>query len=200
MKKRKTAGELSLKAASDTTRYDPLEIAHALTEDMAEQLRICAERHCHIFDEDEFCLIFVVAGDPLIQGVRRHKYTAFPFLPKPRPQQSVFLFNRVTHSCKRLWSLPDAKVMATVSEMTYVAPQWQATKFWCDCFFKGNFFESIRLQHGISMLSESEYLNANRAELIKAGGNEIESSRTDPFYFSKVPVQKVVDEYEPVFN
>lgn len=200
MKRRRTAGEQSLKARSDTTRYDPLEVAHALTEDVCQQLEICAIEHSKIFDMDEFCLILVVASDPLIQNVRRHKYTAYPFLPKPRPQQSVFLFNKITNKCKRLWCMPDAKVMATISEMTYVQPEWQQTKGWCDSFYAGTFHDDIRAQHNIKMQTESEFLNANRAELIKAGCNEVQGSISDPFDFSKVSVQKVIDKQKPVFN
>jgi len=144
MVKRKTAGEQSLKASSDTTRYDPLEIGYALTDDVAEQLKICAERHYPIFDMDEFCLVLIIAGDPLIHNVRRHKYYAYPYLPQPRPQQAVFLFNKRTQKCKRLWCLPDAKVMATISEMGYVSPKWSLTKAWCDAFFEGDFFDRIR--------------------------------------------------------
>lgn len=193
MNKRKTAGEMSLKAASDNTVYDPLEVAHALTDDICEQLRICAHTHSKIFDEDEFFLILVIASDPLIQGIRRHKYTAFPYLPQPRPQQTVFLFNKHTQSYKRLWALPNAKTMAIISEMIHVSPEWENTKIWCDAFFAHTFFNTIRKQHNISHLSEREYLNANRAELIKAGCNEVESDVSNPFDFSKVAVEKVVD-------
>lgn len=199
MKKRKTAGEMSLKAASDDTVYDPLEVAHALTDDICEQLRICAHTHSKIFDEDEFFLILVIASDPLIQLVRRHKYTAFPYMPQPRPQQTVFLFNKATQSCKRLWALPNAKTMAIISEMPYVAPEWTNTKYWCDAFFAHTFFNSIREQYGISHLSEREYLDAHRAELIQAGCNEIEIPSSDPFDFSKVAVQKIINKCEPLF-
>jgi hypothetical protein len=196
--KRKTAGEMSLKAASDNTIYDPLEVAHALTDDICEQLRICAHAHSKIFDEDEFFLILVIASDPLIQGVRRHKYTAFPYLPQPRPQQTVFLFNKQTHNCRRLWSLPNAKTMAVISEMSYVAPEWQNTKLWCDAFFNHTFFHTIREQYGIDHLSEKEYLDMHRAELIKAGCNEVKTSSSDPFDFSKVAVEKVIDKSKAV--
>ena len=196
--KRKTAGEMSLKAASDTSLYDPLEVAHALTDDMATQLQICAETHAKIFDMDEFCLILVIASDPLIQGVRRHKYTAFPFLPKPRPQQTVFTYNKRNGNCKRLWCLPNAKTMAIISEMPTVSEAWKATKYWCDSFFKHTFFDDIRKMHGIDMMTESEYLNAHRAEFVKAGADELEGLHSDPFDFSKVTVKQVVDKYEPI--
>lgn len=195
---RLTAGALSLKAKADNTKYDPLEVAQALADDISRQLHICAEIHSKIFDMEEFCIILVVAGDPLIHGIRRHKYTAFPFLPKPRPQQSVFLFKKSNQSFRRLWSLPDAKVMATISEMSYVAPQWHSTKVWSDAFFRHDFHEVIRKQNGINMLTETEFLNLHREELIQAGCQEVDSSFTEPFDFTKIAIKKVVDSDVPL--
>ena len=193
MRRRKTAGELSLKARNDNTKYDPLEVGHALTDDVVKQLYICAERHLSIFDEDEFCLGLFVAGDPLIQGVRRHKYAAFLYLPSPRPEQSCYLYNKKNNSIKRLWSLPNAKVMAVISEMKQVAPKWKLTKEWCDAFFDGKFWEHIRRQHNISLLSEHEYLNVHREELIKSGGQESSALDPQPFDFSKIKIDKIID-------
>lgn len=211
MKKRKTAGELSLKAASDTTKYDALEVANGAFDDVVQQLMICAERHKPIFDEEEFCVVMVLANDPLIKGVKRKKFYAFLYLPQPRPEQAVFLYKKKDDSLKRLWCLPNAKVMAIMSEMTNVAPQWKTTKSWCDAFFDGFeavyengqvnfinknpsvFFNYIRSQHGIKMQSESEYLNANREKLIKAGCQDVKSAPADPFDFSKISIDKIVD-------
>lgn len=211
MAKRKTAGELSLKAASDSTKYDHLEVANAICDDVVEQLMICAERHKSIFDEDEFCVVMVLANDPLIKGVKRKKFYGFLYLPMPRPEQAVFLYKKKDDSLKRLWCLPNSKVMATISEMTHVSPQWKTTKGWCDAFFDGFeamfengqynfinkkpsvFFDHIRDQHGIKMQSESEFLNANREKLIKAGCQEVKTALSDPFDFSKVSIDKIVD-------
>ena len=193
MKKRKTAGALAYAARQDTTRYDPLEIGHALTDDVVEQLKICASRHNDIFNEEEYFLILIVAGDPLIYGLRRHKYAAVLHMPQPRPQQSVFLYNKKTNKMKRLWSLPDAKVMAVTSEMKYVASQWSNTKKWCDAFFTGKFFEFIRKQHGIKHLAEIEYLDLHREELIQAGCQQMPAGHTEAFDFSKIQLQHVED-------
>src|ERR1700704_428102 len=101
---RQTAGELSLKAKSDTTKYDALEIGHALADDIMPQLRQCIENHKTIIDENEFCIVMLISKDTLISNLQRRKFYAWPFLPKPRPNQSVFLYNkgldRITH---RLW-------------------------------------------------------------------------------------------------
>lgn len=188
-----TAGELDQKCARDSTKYDPLEVGYALTDDIVDQLLICANRHESVFDENEFFVGLIVAYDPLIKHVRRHKYFALLYLPQPRPQQAIFLYNKKTQKLKRLWSLPDAKVMATISEMSYVAPQWVETKGWCDAFYNGTFWSHIRKQHNICHLSESEYLNANREKLIKAGCKDIDTLPPEPFDFSKVRIEKIVD-------
>ncbi len=192
-KKRKTAGELSIKAASDSTRYDPLEIAHALTDGVYAQLCICAERHLPIIAEDEFFIAVIVAGDPLIKNLQRHKYCALIHLPQPRPQQAVFLYNRHTQKFKRLWSMPDAKTMAIIDEMPFVAPEWQDTKRWVHSFYAGTFFEDIRREHGIKHLSEKEYLDCYREELVKAGFKNSDSGLAQPFDFSKIMTNEIID-------
>ena len=190
---RKTAGELANQALQDKTRYDSLEVGHALTDDVATQLQICIERHMNIIDEPEFCVVMILADDPLIKGVLRRKFYAWPYLPKPRPRQSVFLYRKGSDSIIRLWVLPDALSMATASEMNDVSPQWRTMKGWSDAFFDGQFFEHIRHQHGINMLSEGEYLNANREKLIQAGCKEVETVPTESFDFSKIAVKHIVD-------
>lgn len=205
---RKTAGQLAHKAKSDRTKYDPLEIAYALCDDVIEQLLICAHNHEPLFDEDEYFLGLFVASDPLIRGVRRHKYAAFLYMPMPRPEQSVYLYNKKTHHIRRLWTLPKAIKMAELSEMSYVHSRWQKTKGWCDAFFHGwvtnkdgscvnttphHFFNFIRHQANIKHLAEFEYLDAHREELIKAGCQIPQTSISEPFDFSKVFTNKIAD-------
>ena len=189
---------MSIKAASDNSIYDPLELGYALTDDIPKQLALCAERHSNIFDEPQFCLVLIVAKDPMLHNIRRHKYYAYPYLPSPRPGQSVFLYHKANGNCKRLWTLPEAKTMAIISEMPIVDAKWQCTKYWCDSFFNHTFWEAIRAQHEINLLSETEFLNANRAELIKAGCNEFDIPSPDPFDFSKVSVKQVVDQNKSI--
>lgn len=193
-KRRKTAGELSVKASGDTAKYNSLEVGHALTNDIAKELIECAHRHNAIFDEEEFCVGYVIAGDPLIHNVMRRKFFAMLYLPSPRPNQAVFLYNkRKDQFIKRLWVLPNAATMAELSEMPSVHTSWQTMKQWSDAFFGLRFWNFIRNQHTISMLSESEYLNANRQKLIEAGCKEVEPGHTESFDFSKISVNQVVD-------
>jgi hypothetical protein len=104
-----------------------------------------------------------------------------------------FLYRKSNDDIQLLWTLPTAHVMASVSSMGYVSPIWERTKRWSDSFYKGTFWETIRAEHGIEMLSEEEYLCAHREELIQAGCKEVDASFTDPFDFSKITVNKVVN-------
>ncbi len=214
--KRKTAGQLAIKAASDPTKYDSLEVGHALCADVLSQLQICIEKHKPIINEDEFCVVMILADDPLIKGVLRRKFYAWPYLPKPRPRQSVFLYRKGNNSIIRLWVLPDALSMATSAEMVTVSPQWQTMKDWSRAFFHGwkyfkdqdrwinttpsHFFDVIRKQHDINMLSEHEYLNVNREKLIQAGCQEMDTPFTEAFDFSKISIEKIIDTKTAVSN
>lgn len=183
-----------MKASSDTTKYDPLEVGYALTEDIAKELMDCAHRHNPIFNEDEYCVGYVIASDPLIKGVMRRKFFAILYLPSPRPNQTVFLYNkRQDKFLKRLWVLPNPLLMAHLSTACSVPDEYKSMKGWSDSFYEGKFWEYIRSQHKISLLSEIEYLNANREKLIKAGCKESKTIATDPFDFSKITINKIVD-------
>ena len=198
---RKTAGELAFKAANDETKYQSLEVGHALTEDIAQELMECAHRHREIFDEQEYCVGYVIAGDPLIKNLMRRKFFAFLYLPSPRPNQAVFLYNKTfDRFTKRLWTLPNAWTMACLSELTVVDKQFKDMKGWCDAFYEGNFWPYIRSQHNTDMLSEIEYLNANREKLIKAGCKEGKPAGADAFDFSKVSTNKVINANDTVTN
>ncbi len=192
MNKRKTAGELSLQVGADETKYDSLEIGRALTEDIQEQLRICVERHLDIFNEDVWCVGYLLSKHQNLTNVMVRNFFATLYLPKPRPNQTIFLYDRRQHKItKRLWALPNAATMAELSEMISVAPQYVSMKYWSDAFFKGwkydksenaminetpsHFFDIIRLQHGINLESEKEYLDMHRPELVKSCGNQTES-------------------------
>lgn len=180
----------------------------------------CIDKHYDQINEPEFCVVMIRAGDPILWNAQRQKFYPWLFLPKPRPEQLVFHYDKRKDSILRLWSLPSAKVMATLSESSYVDRKWILTKSWCDAFFYGFthdkkrceirnllineytyvenhhpnfFFQWIRHLNGITLESESEYLNANRAELIKAGCNQVEGNPSDPFDFSKIAVEKVID-------
>lgn len=190
---RLTVGHQAFLASKDTTKYDPAELAEALTADLLKHVWDCIEAHDKIINEPEFCVVCLTATDCLIKGVKRRKFYAWPYLPSPRPNQICFLYERKIDKVSRLWSLPNAEVMAVISEMPRVDKRWHMTKIWCDSFFKGTFWEDIRAIYGTNMLSETEFLAAHREEFIKMGGKDIDPNLPQPFDFSKIPPNKVVN-------
>ena len=223
---RKTAGEISKKLKEDTTKYDALEVGHALADDLPKQLRLCIENYKNIILEDEFCVVMVIAKDPLISNVLRRKFYCWPYLPKPRPNQSVFLYNKgVDDITKRLWVLPSDMVMAELHSLSSVHSKYQTMKNWSDAFYKGwkyiknneilgmnkpggsfvntmptYFWDYIRKESNITMPSEHEYLLANKAQLLKACGDHVSTDDTDAFDFSKVYIKDVVNTEVASFN
>lgn len=198
--KRQTAGELALKASLDETKYDPLEVGHALTDDTYKQLLECGQVHEDVFDEPEYFIVRLVATDCLISSVRRHKYYGWLWLPDPRPQQSCFLYKKGSVVIKRLWSLPDPKVMAIISEMPIVSDQWKLTKFWCDAFFAHKFHETIRDQYKINHLSQAEFISAHSKEGIKPSSDDVSSSLSNAFDFSKFLAPEVINTEDTLLN
>jgi hypothetical protein len=222
----KTAGEISNKLGRDTTSYNAREVGHAMTENIGKHLRECIDAHKSIIDEPEWCVVFVIADDPLIGNMRRRKFYCWPYMPSPRPNQSVFLYNRAADDIiKRLWVLPNAEVMAELTSLGQVNPVYYTMKKWSEAFFHGwvekwswkhlkkiwvnttpsHFFNVIRRQHDIHMLSEHEYILANRDKLMKAGCKLPPPDLSNPFDFDKIQVKKVIDPIIPslkqsVFN
>lgn len=216
-----TAGELSKKAAADTTKYDALEVGHALVDDIMPHIRQCIENHKNIIDENEFCIVMLIAKDPLIANVMRRKFYAWPYLPKPRPNQTVLLYNKgkdaITH---RLWVLPSAMVMAELHDLSHVDKRYQTMKGWTDAFYKGwkfiknpgdkeghfvntdpfHFWHYVRQDQQITMPSEHEFFLQHREELIEAGCQIPDSTDTEPFDFSKIHIKQVVDPPAPVIE
>lgn len=192
--KRETAGELSKKALADTTKYDALEVGHAMTDDVMGEIRKCIEKHNPIFDEDEYCIVRIIASDPLISNAKRFKYYGWLYLPSPRPNQTVFLYNKKTEMLRRLWVLPSDMVMAELAGTNVIVhKRYETMQAWSVAFFKGTFWEFIRHQHDIDMLSEKEFFSAHREELIQAGCKQPDALNTDPFDFSKIAIEKIVD-------
>jgi hypothetical protein len=195
-----TAGELSKKAISDTTKYDSREVGHALAEDIEVHLRESIEKHRAIIDENEFCVVMIIAKDPLIPNLMRRKFYCWPYLPKPRPNQAVFLYNksqdRIT---KRLWVLPSDMVMAELAGTNIIVhKQYQTMQAWSVAFYEGTFWEYVRHDQNIDMLSEHEYFLKHREELIKAGCKLPQSCVIEPFDFSKISIEKIVDTQQAV--
>lgn len=188
-----TAGELAHKALSDTTKYDALEVGHAMADDISKHLYDSISAHKSIIDEQEFCVVMVIAKDPLIRNLVRRKFYCWPYLPKPRPNQAVFLYNRaLDRITKRLWVLPCDMVMAELATGIAVDKRYETMQAWSIAFYKGTFWEYIRYEHDIDMLSEHEYFLKHRQKLIDAGCKIPKGIVREPFDFDKVQIKKII--------
>ncbi len=193
--KRKTAGELSRQAMSDTTKYDSREVGHAMADDIEHHLYEAVENYKNIINENEFCVVMIIAKDPLIKNLIRRKFYCWPYLPKPRPNQAVFLYDKCQDKIvKRLWVLPSDMVMAELAGTNVIVhKRYETMQAWSVAFFKKTFWEYIRHEHGITMLSEHEYFLEHREELIKSGCKIPDASYSEPFDFDKIAIEKIVD-------
>lgn len=202
MKRKVTAGELAKKASEDQTRYLAREVGEAMCHDVDVRLRECIENHRNLIDENEFCIVRIIGTDPLIKEAKRLKYVAWPYLPSPRPNQAVFLYNKgLDKITKRLWVLPHAILMAYLASTTIIVPkEYETMQAWSVAFYKGTFWDYVRHDQQIDMLSEHEYFLAHREELIKAGCKVPDTSFTEPFDFSKISVKQVIDSQDIGFN
>ena len=193
--KRQTAGELSKKAFSDNTKYEAREVGLAITENDDCHARTAIENYRNIYDEDEFCVVLLIGSDPLIKNLIRRKWYCWLYLPQPRPDQAVFLYNKkLDRITKRLWVLPNSLRMVQLTlPLAIVEKEHELMKAWSEAFYKGTFFEFIRWQHDINMPSEHEYFLEHREELIKAGCKIPDPSYSEPFDFDKIQIKQVVD-------
>ena len=197
---RKTAGELALKALSDNTKYKAIDVGHAMSDDIEKHLYESIEKHINIIDEPEFCVVMIIAKDNMIKNCIRRKFYCWPYLPKPRPNQAVFLYNKhAQRITKRLWVLPSDVVMSELAGTgVIVHKNYETMQAWSVAFFKGTFWEFIRYQHQIDMPSEHEYFLEHREELIKAGCKLPGAGDTESFDFDKIHIEKIVDTQQAV--
>jgi hypothetical protein len=202
MSERQTAGEIHNKLIKDNTKYNVDELAHHMVDDISPHLFESIRIYKGMIDEPEFCVVRQIATDPLISTVSRNKYYCWPYLPSPRPNQSVFLYNKALDQItKRLWVLPNAKVMAILASTDIIVEKkYETMQAWSVAFFKGTFWEFIRHMHKIDMPSEQEYLAIHREELIKAGCKIPDSNFSQPFDFSKIGIKQVVNTQETIFK
>ncbi len=198
--KRLTAGELSLKARQDRVLYDSLEAGYDISNtEIIKGLEQTIDKHNEIFDEVEYCVCYVIAKDPLLINAIRLKFFAYLYLPSPRPDQTVFLYSKKADKItKRLWTLPNAITMEALYLNHTVPESYRLMKAWTHAFYDGCFWQWIRKQHGITMLSESEYLQVHRKELIQASPEQVQPDSPEAFDFRKIAGDQVVATNIPV--
>jgi hypothetical protein len=203
MEERKTAGELAHKALSDNTKYDPRDLALQFADEMDKEAYLCIQNHqkqMQESDQDEFCLVYVLASDTLIKNAIRRKFYMWPWLPSPRPDQGCFLYNkRLEKLTKRLWVLPNPMVMAELATSSLIVDKrYETMQAWSVAFYKGTFWEFIRYQHDIKMLSQQEYFESRRHEFIKLGIDIDNPRSAESLDLSKIGIYQMKDSNQAV--
>jgi hypothetical protein len=164
----KTLGQLHNELRNkEPEKCSHLDLGYAFSDDVYKGVLECIQRHYNTFNEKApaFCVMCVLCpGEGNLSYMVRRKFCAFPWLPSPMPNQSVWLFDRRDDSIKFLWALPTPLKMAKLSEEYSYQAEEERMKKWCDWFYLGTqkFWENIRKMHGIEMFSESEINLRNR--------------------------------------
>lgn len=189
-----TAGEAEKKIREDRTVYKAMEVAEAACHDIMQQVEICADTHHHIIDEPEFFVVMLLGDDSVLKTVTRRKFYAYPFLPSPRPNQSVWAYYKKSKSLQFLWALPEPMTMAALSTMTAVDPAYRNMKMWSDWFYSGRFSHYVReFFHKQHWVTEKQYLRAHSAKFIEAMKNRDSRLGADTTNSLDVDVQKLID-------
>lgn len=195
-----TAGQLAAQAARDNTPYCGYEVAEQMCKEIETNVEICINRHLETFSElDQFCVVMLYASDCVLTNLIRRKFYAFPFLPKPRPSQTVWLYDRPSDTYRRLWTLPTADTIATLTLTNSVSEPYRRMKEWSQWFYKPGFFAKIRQQHGISLLSEEEHLDAIAKKEIQSTGEDATPLITNPFDACRVNPDQAIDPLKALF-
>lgn len=187
-----TAGELANKALNDTNKYDARELALEVTDDLEDQLYQAVSNYESQIPQQEFCVVMIIASDPLIHNLKRRKFYCWPWLPSPRPNQAVFLYNKSAQRIiRRLWVLPCAQTMAELADSRLIVDKRYTTmQAWSKAFFKGNFWDFIREDQGINMLSQQEYFDLEGIQNGDPIRNFSEPCIPESFDFSKISCGK----------
>lgn len=188
-----TAGMLAQQASLDSYNYSPVDLAMEWTKSIEEELWKCVEAHKNKIDEKEFCVVMSYADDCVLSSVIRRKFYAWPFLPKPRPRQSVWLYRKGGQDLQLLWSLPKADTMAKLGVYLDIPKEYRRMAKWVRAFYDNTFFDTIRKEAGITLESNGEFLKAHSGKNGESILDNSHASISDTFDFGKHLKTKVID-------
>lgn len=180
-----TAGEKANKALKDDTKYDGWDLASEWSKSILPEVWKCVDIHKPICPDKEFCVVMVYADDCLIKNCIRRKFYAWPWMPKPRPRQTVWLYRRDADDIQGLWCLPNAETMAHLATDTDIPKDYKNLAFWCRAYFNGNFAQEIRRAFNIKLQTEEEHNKPFLTDLVKSDPYNLIGEGPDAFDFSK---------------
>lgn len=193
----KTAGVLQNELAKkESVSCTHLDLGYAFSDETYKGVIECIERHWDVFGNHvtKFCVVALLTpGEGTLKYVIRRNFYAWPYLPDPTPNQSVWLIDKSDQSALFLWSLPTPERMVELSESFLFLRSDTRTKAWCDAFYKGYpaFWECIRKMHGIDFLSESEFNARNREMGGKYVGDDVFGLNSNPLYLPEMRIKKL---------
>jgi hypothetical protein len=198
----KTAGQLANQALKDNTRYDARDLALGVTDDLEDQLYQAVQNYKDHIDQDEFCVVMILAEDKLIHNLKRRKFYCWPWLPSPRPNQAVFLYNKkADRIIKRLWVLPCPEVMAELATPGLIVDKrYQTMQAWSKAFFRGTFWNFIRGDQKVSMLSQEEHFKLHNIKDSHPVSDFSQSVIPEAFDFSQISCGKFENPSESVLS
>lgn len=178
--RQKRVGQMQNEALADSTRYDVRDISQAVIDDLPKHLWECVDKYKPIYDEPMFCIVMLLVDDNVLKGIVRRKFYAWPFLPKLRANQTVWLYRKGDDTLDMLWSMPEPMTMAWLATVSPPPKNLERMKHWVDAYFDGRFYEAIRKDNKLRLETESEYLKNHAVELRKAALDGHEALGTDP--------------------
>lgn len=193
----KTAGEIHNDLRKKgLEKCSHLDLGYAFSDETYKGVIECIGRHYDVFGSHikQFCVSCILCyGEGSLKYLIRRKFYGFPFLPTPCPNQAVWMVDKEKEEVTFLWTLPTPEKMAMLSEEFSFLANEARMKKWCDWFYKGafTFWENIRTQHSISMLSEMEFNRRNREMGAKCVNDDVLGTPADSLYLPEVRIKKL---------
>lgn len=176
---KKTTAQISNELMKDRTKYKSMEVAEQQLLSLPKQLEELIERAEKELEEDTFALVMILKKDFRMPYVVKRIFFYSAFLPKPMPDQAVWVYNRKTQKLTFMWSLPEPEGCAYLSYMVQVDPKWKRTADWCKGYFNKTLIDQRRKETGVKLETESEFLELNRNKLTNALSNYQEGLLAD---------------------
>lgn len=165
---RKTTAQIYNELMKDRTKYSSLEVAEAQLLTVPKQLEEVIQRAKKELAEDTFAIVMVLKKDFRMAYCVKRMFFYSAFLPKPMPDQAVWVYTHSTGKLQFMWSLPEPEECVYLSWMVQIDPKFKRTAEWCRGYFNKTLLDQRRKETGVTLETEKEYLELNREKLTNA--------------------------------